>query len=60
MQQLSDTYVNIGKKLNINPSDIDKYLWQQEIRIVIKKCEECPLNNICRKIKQNNKLYGEY
>lgn len=26
--ELSDTYVNVGKELNINPSNVDKYLWE--------------------------------
>lgn len=25
--KLSDSYIKVGKELNINPSDIDKYLW---------------------------------
>ena len=52
IKELSDTYVSIGKKLNINPSNIDKYLWQIGNSYCNKKlCEECPLNNICKKIK---------
>lgn len=50
--KLSDTYVNVGKELNINPSDIDKYLWQLGNSFCNKKnCEECPLSQIC--IKNN-------
>ena len=51
--ELSDTYVNVGKELNINPSNVDKYLWEVGNSYCNKKsCEECPLNNICA--KQNN------
>lgn len=50
IKELSNTYVNIGKKLNINPSNIDKYLWQTGNSYCNKKlCEYCPLNNICKK-----------
>lgn len=50
IKELSNTYVNIGKKLNINPSNIDKYLWQTGNSYCNKKlCEDCPLNNICKK-----------
>ena len=52
IKELSDTYVSIGKKLNINPSNIDKYLWQIGNSYCNRKlCDECPLNNICKKIK---------
>lgn len=43
----------VGKELNINPSDIDKYLWKVGNSFCNKKnCEECPLNQMCIK---NNK-----
>lgn len=49
--ELSDTYVKVGKELNINPSNVDKYLWEVGNSYCNKKsCEECPLNNICGKI----------
>lgn len=48
--ELSDTYVNVGKDLNINPSNIDKYLWETGNSYCNRKiCEECPLNSICHK-----------
>lgn len=48
--ELSDTYVKVGKKLNINPSNVDKYLWEVGNSYCNKKsCEECPLNSICSK-----------
>lgn len=57
IKELSSAYVNIGKKLNVNPSDIDKYLWQIGNSYCNKKrCYECPLNNLCRRV-QNNKLH---
>lgn len=50
--KLSDTYVSVGKELNINPSSIDKFLWEIGNSYCNKKhCENCPLNNICIKIK---------
>lgn len=48
--ELSDTYVNVGKGLNISPSNIDKYLWEIGNSYCNKKyCKDCPLNNICIK-----------
>ena len=50
--ELANTYINVGKELNINPSNIDKYLWEIGNSYCNKKyCENCPLNNICIKIK---------
>lgn len=50
IKKLSDTYVKIGKKLNISPSDIDKYLWEVGNSFCNKKkCDECPLNKCCNK-----------
>lgn len=50
IMELSDTYVNVGKELDINPSKIDKYLWEIGNSYCNKKyCEDCPLNNICIK-----------
>lgn len=50
---LSDTYVKIGKELDINPSDIDKYLWEVGNSFCNKKkCDECPLNNFCKEQKR--------
>lgn len=48
ISKLSDSYINVGKELNINPSDIDKYLWELGNSFCNKKnCEECPLNQLC-------------
>jgi len=50
--ELSDAYVSVGKELNIDPSNIDKYLWEIGNSYCNKKhCEECPLNNMCIKLK---------
>lgn len=50
--ELSDAYVKVGKELNINPSNIDKYLWEIGNSYCNKKyCEDCPLNNMCIKLK---------
>lgn len=52
IKELSNTYVSVGKELDINPSDIDKYLWEIGNSYCNKKvCEECPLNNMCTRIK---------
>lgn len=49
---LSNVYVDIANKLKINPSNIDKYLWEVgNTYCNKKKCEECPLNNLCNKMK---------
>lgn len=45
---LSDTYVKIGMELGINPSNIDKYLWEIGNSFCNKKnCLECPLGKFC-------------
>ena len=47
---LSDAYVNVGEKLNINPSNIDKYLWEIGNSYCNKKnCADCPLKEMCIK-----------
>lgn len=49
---LSDTYVAVCKELGINPSDIDKYLWETGNTYCNKKnCNECPINDVCMKKK---------
>lgn len=49
---LSDTYVKVGKKLHINPSNIDKYLWETGNSYCNKKdCFKCPLGDMCIKLK---------
>lgn len=51
---LSDTYVNVGQELKINPSNIDKYLWEIGNSFCNRKnCQNCPLNDVC--IKASNK-----
>ncbi len=52
---LSDAYVRCGKELDINPSDIDKYLWEVGNSFCNKKkCSECLLKNCCGKGKIDN------
>lgn len=52
IKKLSDTYVKVGEELNINPSDIDKYLWELGNSYCSRKsCEKCPLNKMCIKSK---------
>lgn len=47
---LSNAYVKVGNELKINPSDIDKYLWEIGVSFCNKKkCADCPLNNYCSK-----------
>ena len=49
IDNLSDVYTAIGNELNINPSDIDKYLWETGNTFCNKKnCDGCPLNAICK------------
>lgn len=50
--ELSNTYVKIGKEQGINPSDIDKFLWEVGNSYCNKKeCINCPLNNCCKEKK---------
>ncbi len=47
--KLSSTYVTIGKESKVNPSDIDKYLWEIGNSFCNKKrCDECPLKDFCK------------
>ncbi len=49
IKELSDTYVRISKDLDINPSDVDKYLWELGSSFCnSKRCSECPLSNCCK------------
>lgn len=53
IKKLSDCYVKVGNELNINPSEIDKYLWEVGNTYCNKKrCIECPLNIYCKKINK--------
>ena len=48
IQNLSDAYVNVGKELHINPSNIDKYLWEIGNSFCNKKdCKNCPIYSFC-------------
>lgn len=52
IKELSNTYVEVGNELGINPSDIDKYLWELGSTLCNKKkCSECPIKNYCKKGK---------
>lgn len=45
---LSFAYVQAGKQLHINPSDIDKYLWEIGNSFCNKKdCKKCPVYSFC-------------
>lgn len=49
INELSNCYVKIGNELNINPGEIDKYLWEVGNSFCNKKnCIECPLNIYCK------------
>lgn len=46
---LSDVWIEAGRKLNISPSLLDKYLWQLGNNFCTsKKCNECPLKENCK------------
>lgn len=48
--KLSNTYVNCANKLNINPSNLDKFLWEVGNTYCNKKnCNMCPLRDLCNK-----------
>lgn len=52
IMNLSNAYVSSSKKLKINPSNLDKYLWEiGNTYCNNKKCGECPLNSLCSKPK---------
>lgn len=54
IEQLSNMYVKASKESNVNPSDLDKYLWNVGNSFCsIKKCDNCPLNEMCAKVKCN-------
>lgn len=56
IKELSNLYVKVAEDLNINPSSVDKYLWVLGANICSKKkCSECPLNNYCKKNKNDLK-----
>ncbi len=56
IEKLSNLYVKSGKELDINPSDIDKYLWEIGVTFCSKKkCEDCPLKCYCVKSGKNLK-----
>lgn len=57
IKKISDTYVKIGKELKINPSSIDKYLWEVGNSFCNKKvCDECPIKNFCKKGSNSNEI----
>lgn len=50
IESLSHSYVQAAKSANINPIDIDKYLWEIGNRFCNKKaCENCPLRRYCKR-----------
>lgn len=52
---LSEMYVKIGNELNINPSNIDKYLWEIGNSFCNnKQCDNCPLNECCNIQKRSD------
>jgi len=49
IEELSNELIKTGKKLNITPNDLDKYLWEIGNRFCNKKsCEICPLRELCQ------------
>lgn len=50
IKQLSDAYVLVGNELGVNPSDVDKYLWEVGNTFCNNKnCGECPINKCCKR-----------
>lgn len=50
LEELSNCWIKAGKKINITPTLVDKYLWELGNRLCSKKkCEECPLGKNCKK-----------
>lgn len=53
IERLSQIYVKIAKEQGINPSNIDKYLWEVGSSFCNKKeCIKCPLNKYCKESKK--------
>lgn len=51
--KLSDLYVEVCNELKIDPSNIDRYLWETgNTYCNNKQCGECPLNCTCSKLKK--------
>lgn len=51
IDDLSGAYVRASRKLEISPSDVDKYLWEIGNSFCNKKaCMDCPLSKCCRKL----------
>ncbi len=47
--ELSTAYINISNKLSVNPSDVDKFLWEIGNRYCNRcHCSECPLYGHCK------------
>jgi len=54
IEELSRGYVEVGVSLGINPSNIDKYLWEVGSSICNKKkCKECPIKTYCKGSESN-------
>lgn len=50
IRELSNCYIQAGKKIGLNPILVDKYLWNIGNCFCSKKdCENCPLNKTCNK-----------
>ena len=53
--ELSTAYISASNKLNINPSVVDKYLWEIGNQYCNKhNCTNCPLVNNC--LTKTNKI----
>lgn len=56
IKELSNCYVKIGNDLDINPSEIDKYLWEVGNTFCNRKnCSDCPINIYCTVVDPNER-----
>lgn len=54
IEELSNQLIETGKKLNITPNDLDKYLWEIGNQFCNNKsCEICPLRELCQTKNKN-------
>lgn len=56
INELSNCYVKICNELKINPSEIDKYLWEVGNTFCNKKnCSSCPINIYCKEFEYDER-----
>ncbi len=50
IEELSNCWIEVGKKIGVSPTLVDKYLWEVGNKFCSKKkCVACPLKDTCKK-----------